>query len=495
MTELLSLLTLFAAVLSEEGTASARRRVGAGVLVTDGSRVLLLLRSRGVTEPGTWGVPGGSAEPGEELLRAALREAVEEVGGLPSPGIFVGKREVGSFTTFVWLVDPSVLDAFQPRLNWEHDRAVLRTVPQALLLPLHPGLRTLLEGPVPGLGSLGAFPTRAEAARLWTSFDEHVGRELSAAEDAFGDRFDPREDFDFEECFERWASLDPRVRLLGFGTDRAAFLVPRGVLKLSYGGGGSDQCVSEAVVWREAPEGFRHRLVPVLDADPEGRWLLTERVSVLADDPSSELLEELEEAGLDCDAVPGNVTSDGRLLDYGVVDWDSWNRFVRSHQRQLTSRPPTYSDHSITAVYDYYGEPGVRELHHAFKAHSPGAVEQMCLELAPYVPSDVVLVPMPSRTGWPRATLDLVRCLAREVGCYSSTCLFGDPRPSAYHAKKRGEVPELGFRVEGPVPAGKIMIVDHVIGTGRTARAALAAFPPGRAQVLAHAIDLRSFRP
>lgn len=308
MTSLAALLTLFAALLSEE-TQRPARRSAAGILVTDGSRVLLLLRSEEVTEPRTWGVPGGSAELGETPLRAALREVVEEIGGLPSPGIFVGQKKVGSFTTFVWLVDPSVLDAFRPRLNWEHDAALLKTVPEALLLPLHPGLRTLLEGAVPGLGS------------------------------------------------------------------------------------------------------------------------------------------------------------------------------------------PIFSSGLITAVYDYYREPGVRELHHAFKDLDLDAVERVCSELAPYVPRGAVLVPMPDRTGRPRSTLDLVRCLSEQTGRPFSSCLVGDQRPSLYEAKKRGEIPELGFRVEGPVPAGRIVVVDHVIGTGATARAALAAFPQGRAQVLAHAIDLQSFRP
>src|SRR5258707_7406045 len=62
-----------------------RTRPGAGVaMIVEGS-VLLLWRHRFIT--GTWGweVPLGKADPGEDPLAAAAREAEEETGWRPGP--------------------------------------------------------------------------------------------------------------------------------------------------------------------------------------------------------------------------------------------------------------------------------------------------------------------------------------------------------------------------------------------------------------------------
>lgn len=53
----------------------------AGVLVTDpDDRVLLLYRHRFITDRWGWEIPAGSAENGEDLAAAALRELAEETG-------------------------------------------------------------------------------------------------------------------------------------------------------------------------------------------------------------------------------------------------------------------------------------------------------------------------------------------------------------------------------------------------------------------------------
>lgn len=64
---------------------------GAGILFTclEDNTILLLLRSNNVTEPGTWGLPGGGLKPDETFKKAAIRETIEEIGVLPSQGTII----------------------------------------------------------------------------------------------------------------------------------------------------------------------------------------------------------------------------------------------------------------------------------------------------------------------------------------------------------------------------------------------------------------------
>lgn len=50
----------------------------AGLLVTDGARVMLQHRATWTHEGGTWAVPGGARDSDEDAVTAALREAAEE---------------------------------------------------------------------------------------------------------------------------------------------------------------------------------------------------------------------------------------------------------------------------------------------------------------------------------------------------------------------------------------------------------------------------------
>jgi 8-oxo-dGTP pyrophosphatase MutT (NUDIX family) len=100
---------------------------GAGLLIyrLSDRRILMTRRSPGETSPGSWDFAGGSVEPGETYLQAALREGREELGSLP--GLFVDSEP------FWWAPDPffafaiflAQMDAsgegWEPVLNDEHD--------------------------------------------------------------------------------------------------------------------------------------------------------------------------------------------------------------------------------------------------------------------------------------------------------------------------------------------------------------------------------------
>lgn len=75
--------------------------------------LFVLRRSQRVSEPGTWGTPGGYRERGEEPLETALRECQEEIGLVPAHRV-LGAVEVpsrkGNYALFIAEVDGSSLD-------------------------------------------------------------------------------------------------------------------------------------------------------------------------------------------------------------------------------------------------------------------------------------------------------------------------------------------------------------------------------------------------
>lgn len=113
--------------------------VGAGILFVAEStgRVLLALRSRAVTFPGTWCVVGGMVERGETPAEAAIREAQEEVGYSGPIDLYRGlvfRTQGFTYHNFVGFV-PS---QFRPVLNAESLEASWFD-PKRLPEPIHPG--------------------------------------------------------------------------------------------------------------------------------------------------------------------------------------------------------------------------------------------------------------------------------------------------------------------------------------------------------------------
>lgn len=144
----------------------------------------------------------------------------------------------------------------------------------------------------------------------------------------------------------------------------------------------------------------------------------------------------------------------------------------------------------LLPALDYYREPGVRDLQHALKAGSGVAAYRMALEMAPHVPSDAVLVPIPSSRGYGGAGLLLAEHLAALTGRPVADVLRGRPRESLHALKKIGVDPtrvDLGFHLIGPLPPGTPVLVDNVFSSGHTALEARRAVPG--ALVLVHAVD------
>ena len=108
-------------------------------------KVCLFMRLEAM-QSGTWGIPGGKVDYGENPKESATREVEEEVGGLPVGG-FTGKKyifktplnqgdyiagdedggpdenryakkgDVFQYVTFLYIVEDL---KWNPRLNWEH---------------------------------------------------------------------------------------------------------------------------------------------------------------------------------------------------------------------------------------------------------------------------------------------------------------------------------------------------------------------------------------
>lgn len=120
-----------------------KKAAGLLILAPDG-RILFLKRSDTSDHPGEWCFVGGGVEAGESTEEAALREAKEEIGGVPdgvlAEELLTLELDGVAFTTFV----VRVKDMFEPVLNDEHtdfEWALPADAPQ----PLHPGVVVALK--------------------------------------------------------------------------------------------------------------------------------------------------------------------------------------------------------------------------------------------------------------------------------------------------------------------------------------------------------------
>jgi 8-oxo-dGTP diphosphatase len=135
----------------------------AGILVTDGTRVLLQHRAAWTHEGDSWAVPGGARDSHEDAIAAALREAGEETSLDPDDihpvGEWVDDHGGWAYTTIVAeLTGEPEVRSTNPESDamawWEVD-AVPELVLHSGFRAAWPALRRLVEGLAPTDGPPG----------------------------------------------------------------------------------------------------------------------------------------------------------------------------------------------------------------------------------------------------------------------------------------------------------------------------------------------------
>ncbi len=119
---------------------------GAGILFTDGEKVLLLKRAGdSADQGGKWGIPGGKTESGESAIETAKRESQEECGIAPQGVRFAQWDEKDGqhvFSVFAYKVDQIFNNV---KLSDEHDDWQWVSLKEAKKLSLHPAFEKNLD--------------------------------------------------------------------------------------------------------------------------------------------------------------------------------------------------------------------------------------------------------------------------------------------------------------------------------------------------------------
>lgn len=120
---------------------------------------------------------------------------------------------------------------------------------------------------------------------------------------------------------------------------------------------------------------------------------------------------------------------------------------------------------------------------HAMKNGERWAIYKAAEAMAKYIPTNAVIIPIPSHTGNATYTLELAKRIARATNAEVLDALKCEPREMLYNLKKQGKRPtprQMGFYLVRSIPENKrVIIIDNVVATGTTAAAALMAVGKG----------------
>ena len=111
---------------------------GAGIIFTDGNKILLLKRAEG-DHTGSWGQPGGKAKEGETNIDTAIRESKEECGNFEGYRIaeFEEKDGLHRWTTYIYRIK----QPFDCKLSKEHSDWKWYDIDKLKYVDLHPKFR------------------------------------------------------------------------------------------------------------------------------------------------------------------------------------------------------------------------------------------------------------------------------------------------------------------------------------------------------------------
>ena len=137
---------------------------------------------------------------------------------------------------------------------------------------------------------------------------------------------------------------------------------------------------------------------------------------------------------------------------------------------------------TILSAGKYY-EGNNRWVAHQLKDGNPKAIEYAAKKMAVIIPEGAVLVPIPGHHGTADLTLKLAKAIAAYTDVPVVDALRGEKHESQYRAKCRGlsvTEEQMGFKQVAPLPKGLIpLLVDNVVDTGVTAKAAFKALGTG----------------
>ena len=134
----------------------------------------------------------------------------------------------------------------------------------------------------------------------------------------------------------------------------------------------------------------------------------------------------------------------------------------------------------------------------AIKNNTDNAIERAVQDMAPIIPENAVLIPMPPHEGVVKESTDtyiLAKALSEATGAPVINALESDYHTSRYQAKSTGDrsvtADSMGFRQVAEIPEGKMPVfIDNMVGGGQTAMAAKNAI--GRGITLAYAQSSRA---